>query len=102
MDDYFGGLAREVGTLARDALGSGALVVSVKTNLGPEIPVSGGEGSGLLDALGIRAAVIVRDRSGRRIAGYGEPPATDPIKAALVFGLAGLIGFALLRGVFKR
>lgn len=92
-------LLDQLGALASDYAGS--LRVSVKTNLGPEITVTG-QGSGLADALGLKAAVIIRDAHGRRVAGYGDPPATDPVRVAVLVALAGLVGYVLLRGVFKR
>lgn len=84
------------------ALDSGAVVISVKTNLGPEIPVTGGGGGGLADALGIRAAVIIRNKSGRQLAATGDPPATEPLRVALFVLVAGALGLLLLRGLVRR
>ncbi len=79
---------------------AGAIVVGVKTNLGPELEL--GQGSGLARALGIQAAVIVRDRQGRVLFTHGEPPATNLLLAATLVAAAALLGFFLVRGVVKR
>lgn len=90
----------EVGELAGQAL-RGGLKVSVKTNLGPELAVSG-QGRGLAEALGIKAAVIVRDRDGRQLVTYGTPPATEPLRVALLAIIAGALGWLFIRGVLRR
>lgn len=94
-------LAGELGSVAREAVASGGVRVFVKTNLGPELAVTGG-GSGLFDALGIKAGVIVRDKHGNTLASHGGYPATDPLKVALLVAVAGALGFILLRGVLRR
>jgi hypothetical protein len=99
---YFGQLGADLLGIAREAVSSGGVRVYVKTNLGPEVRVSGSDGRGLADALGIRAAVVVRDRDGRKIAGYGEYPATDPLRAGALWGAVALAVYLLLRGVLKR
>lgn len=104
MNEYLESLGSQLGALAGDIVRSGGVRVYVKTNLGPEVAVTGTGNAqrGLLDLLGLKAAVVVRDRDGRRIAGYGDPPATDPFRVALLVTVAGALGFVLLRGVLKR
>lgn len=92
----------QLGELAGELLESGGVQVWVKTNLGPPWRVSGGEGGGLAELLGLKAAVLVTDRSGRRLASYGTPPPTEPLKVALLVAVAGALGFLLLRGGLKR
>ncbi len=59
--------------------------LSIKTNLGPELPVYDGDSAGgLVGLLGIKAGVIVRAKDGSVITTYGDPPPTDPIKVALL------------------
>jgi hypothetical protein len=101
MSEYLAALGADLGELARDAFRSGGVRVFVKTNLGPEFPVSGG-GGGLADALGLQAGVVLRDRQGNRIASYGGYPPTDPFRVALLVAAAGALGFLLLRGVLRR
>lgn len=102
MTDYWQGLSESVSALARDAVSSGGVRVYVKTNFGPEFPVSGGDGPGLAELVGLKAGVVVRDRRGAKLASYGGYPPTDPARVALLLALAGLLGFVLIRGVFKR
>ena len=100
---YFQTIAEEVIDLAGDYVRGGGLRVSVKTNLGPELPVyNGGSSGGLIDLLGIKAGVIVRGKDGGVIASYGDPPPTEPIKVVLLALVVGLIGIALIRGVLPR
>ncbi len=89
-----------VSDFAGDAFGSGAVQVAVKTNLGPELPI--GQGSGLADALGIKAAVIVRDRQGRVVYTHGTPPETNPVLVGVLGAAVALAGFLLVRGLVKR
>lgn len=94
----------DLGELASDALSSSSVRVAVKTNLGPEFEVAGGEsdGGGLARALGIKAAVIVRDRSGRELFRYGDPPPTNPALVVVLLAVVAVLGFVLVRGVLKR
>lgn len=87
--DWLGAL-QEVTVKAVDTRG---VQVYLKTDIGPELkiydsdaPASSGEG------LPIKYAVRVTDRQGNQLTGYGEPPATNPIKAAIFAGviLAGV------------
>lgn len=91
-----------LGQLAGELLESGGVQVWVKTNLGPPLRVAGGAGGGLADALGLKAAVLVTDRQGRKLASYGTPPPTEPMRVALLIAVAGVLGFLLLRGGLKR
>lgn len=109
--------ADEVLGIADDYVRSGGVRINVKTNLGPEFTVatssitsgggatgSGGGGSssdGLLGLLGVRAAVIVRDRSGHRLATYGEVPATQPWRVAALVGVVALVTVLIVRGAIK-
>lgn len=90
----------ELGDIAGAALQGGGLRVAVKTNLGPEFQV--GEGSGFAKALGIQAAVIVRDRQGSVLFTHGTPPPTNPALVAAFAAAAALLGYLLVRGVLKR
>lgn len=100
---YIADVLDQVIDLAGDYVNSGGLRVSVKTNLGPAIPVYSGQRQGGLAAmLGLKAGVIVTDRNGKEVARYGAPPPTEPIKVILVAVLVGLLGLALVRGVLPR
>lgn len=96
LREYLG----ELGDLAGQALRSGGVQVAVKTNLGPEFRV--GEGAGLTRALGVKAAVIVRDRQGHLLFTHGDPPPTNYALLAVLAAAAALAGFFLVRGVVKR
>lgn len=100
--DYLGNLLGEVSGIAADYVRTGGVRVSVKTNLGPEIPVYSGSGGSGSNLLGIKAGVIVRNRDGGVIATYGDPPATDPIRVAMLVLVVTLLGIALVRGVLPR
>lgn len=112
-DSYLQQLLGDVVELAGEYT-RGRLRVSVKTNYGPELPVFGaslsrGQGGGVSGAdgfslsrlLGFRAAVIVRDASGRTLATYGEPPATEPLRVALLVAVLAGLAFVFVRGVLK-
>lgn len=105
LDSVFG--------LARGYVRGGGLVVAVKTNYGPELPLfkaaiargqgGPGDGGGGLGALvGLKAAVIVRDGHGATLATYGDPPPTEPLRAIAAALLAGGLIFLILRGALKR
>lgn len=117
MAESFQRFADELLGIASDYVQSGGLRVSVKTNLGPEFTVatsnlvsSGGDGSqdaaggsgGVLGLLGVRAAVIVRDRNGNRLATYGAVPETEVWRVAVFVGIASLLTIVMLRGLLKR
>lgn len=101
--------------LAGDYVRSGGVSIAVKTNFGPEIKLAsssiapsgapgggGGDGGGgVLDLLGVRAAVVVRDRSGKRIAGYGDYPATEPLRVVGLVVVVALIGVVFVRGLTR-
>jgi len=90
-------------TLAGGYLASGAVRVEVKTNLGPAFTVySGSSGEpGLADALGFKAAVVIRGRDGQPLASYGEPPATEPL-LVIAYALAFAIVAAAVVAVIRR
>ena len=76
-----GSFLDELTEIAGEYVRQGGVLAFVKTNLGPEIPIYSGTPTGergLLDALGIQAALIIRNRDGRVLASYGDPPATNP------------------------
>lgn len=102
--EFFQNLTGDLIDLAGDIVRSGGVRVSVKTNLGPEIPVFNGtgQGGGIARALGLEAGVIVRDRNGRVIATHGDPPPTEPLKVAALLALVSLLSFVLIRGVIPR
>lgn len=78
---------------------SGAITAELKTNLGPPITIySGSGGPGILDALGIKAAVIVK-RDGQTIATTGDAPATEPLVIAALALLAALVVALLIVAV---
>ena len=95
---------------------AGGISVSVKTNYGPEIPIysgamSGGASTGaggtpsspslLSTLLGLKAAVIVRDATGRTLTTFGTPPATDPVRVGVALGIVALVALIMFRGVLK-
>ena len=101
--------------LARGYVRGGGIVVAVKTNYGPELPLfraalgragagqgEAGEGGGLGALVGLKAAVIVRDGHGATLATYGDPPPTEPLRAIAAALLAGGLVFLILRGALKR
>lgn len=80
----------------------GGLRVSLKTNLGPEIPLytpGTDSGPGILPALGIKYALIVRDASGAVVTTYNDPPPTDPLKQAILWAALAGAAFVLIRGL---
>lgn len=89
--------------LARAKVTGAGVRVYLKTNLGPAVPLyTGSTGEpGLLSSLGVKGGVIVTDAQGNTLARYGEPVATDPLKAGLILGALGLVGFIVLRGILK-
>jgi len=107
--------ADELVGIAGDYVRSGGIQVAVKTNLGPEFTVAtssmrsgggsgqggGSGGGGLLSLLGVRASVVVRDKSGNRIATYGEYPQTSYIRAAVAAGLVAVVAGVFVRGLMK-
>lgn len=96
-------LLGDVGKLAGEALEAGTVRVFVKTNLGPEFELSPrGQGGGILRALGVRGAVLVRDRAGRPLFAYGAPPPTSPFLVVAFAGLVLVISWAVVRGFVKR
>lgn len=94
-------LSESLQKLAGEYLSSGAITAEVKTNLGPAVTVySGGGGFSLADALGIKAAIVIR-KDGEPIASYGVPPATEPVLVVLLAVTAiaaGVVLFKLVRG----
>lgn len=105
VDDYLERLKDEALSIGRAAVDTGGVRVSIKTNLGPEIPVSlggsqaEGEGGGLL---GFKAAVIIRDRKGQTVARYGKVPETEPFKVILLLAPLAILGLVLVRGLMPR
>jgi hypothetical protein len=104
------GLLDAVIGLAGDVAGGGSVRVSVKTNLGPELEVAtvdlgssgggGGQSTGGLSSLfGVKAAVILRNDAGATLATFGEPPATEPLRLALLAGVALLVLVLAVRGL---
>lgn len=94
----------ELFDIAGSYVRQGGVRVSVKTNLGPELPIfSGtGEGGGLASKLGLKAGVIVRSQDGSTIATYGDPAPTEPIKVIALAIVLGVIGIVLIRGVLPK
>lgn len=107
-------LVDTVFNLARGYVRGAGVVVSVKTNYGPELALfraalarssegqGEGSGGGLGSLVGLKAAVIVRDGHGATLATYGDPPATEPLRALAAALLAGGVIFLILRGALKR
>lgn len=101
-------LLEDVLGFARDYAGEN-LQIALKTNLGEfniaSVDLLGGKsdgaakGSGLAGALGLKAAVIVRDGQGRAVANFGNPPATDYSRVALLVGAAALLLLLIVRGL---
>lgn len=102
LDDVLG--------FARDFAGA-RVSINVKTNLGPELavgeatlgPSSSNSGSGapggFAGLLGLKAAVILRDANGRAVASFGDPPATDVARVAILGALALVLLFVIVRGL---
>jgi len=103
-DSYLQTLTDGLTNLASEYVTSGGLRVSVKTNMGPEIPVFSGDqsGGGIVSALGIKAGVIVRNNRGEVVTTYGDPPPTDPVKVALLVGVGMALAVVIIRGVLPR
>lgn len=99
MADYLDQLK----TAAVDSLTGGDVRVYLKTNIAPPIPIytGTGEGSGLLDTLGVKGGIIVTNKTGKTLYTAGAPESIDLIRAGLFWATAGLIGAALLRGLLK-
>ena len=79
---------------------SGAITAELKTNLGPAVTIYAGGGPGLLDRLGIKAAVVVK-RDGVPIASTGDPPETEPLTAAALVAAVLIVAALLVVGVRK-
>lgn len=85
---------------ASDKLDEKGLQIFLKTDFGPAVKVYDADQPGGNDSsLPIKYAVTVTDRNGKRLTGYGEPPATNPLKAALLIGVVGAGIYFLLAGV---
>jgi hypothetical protein len=89
--------------LATEYVQSGGVQVFVKTNYGPELPVYTGTDKtgqpGIADLLGLKAQVIVKNKSGKIIQTYGEPAPTEPLKVAAVLAVVALLGVVIVRGL---
>lgn len=96
-------ILKQVGETAYQAQ-TGGLRVSVKTNLGPEFDVWDGRSKtgSLAQLLGIRGAIIVRDRDGKPIFVQGEPPATNWILTALYGAGIAYLGYLIWRGATRK
>ena len=96
-------LLKQVGGVAYQAQ-TGGLQVSVKTNLGPEFKVWDGnpQGGGLARALGIRGAIIVRDRDGKPIMIHGDVPKTNWLLTAAIAGGASYLAYLAWRGITRK
>ena len=80
---------------------SGAITAEVKTNLGPAFTIYSGAGDGrpgLLELLGVKASLTIY-RDGTPVAGYGEPPATEPLVAAALVAVLAIAGALLVLAV---
>ena len=78
------------------------VTVKVASNILPTLTVyKAGDAPGILAKLGIVGAVQVEDSGGHKIMASGDPPPFDPLRAALVWGVVGLAGFFLVRGILK-
>lgn len=87
---------------AGNYLASSGLRAEIKTNLGPPVTIYNATPSGfsIADALGIQAALVVRDANGNVLASYGDPPATDPVLVsalALAFLATAVLLYKLIR-----
>lgn len=100
-------LLEDVLGFARDYAGE-ELQIALKTNLGEfniaSVDLLGGKsdaatGTGLAGALGLKAAVIVRDSRGRAVANFGTPPATDYSRVVFLVGAAALFLVLIVRGL---
>ncbi len=94
---YLRGLGEELVGLAGSAVASNVRA-EVATNLGPSIPVyspaPAGQ-TGLLEALGVKAALVIKHRDGETIATYGgAPPAFDPVVAGAWLVGVTVVGLA--------
>lgn len=102
MANFFD-ILKQVGNVAYDAQ-TGGLQVSVKTNLGPEFDIWDGRAGGgsLAQALGIRGAIIVRDRNGTPIFVHGEVPKTNLLLAGALLAGVSYLGYLVWRGATRR
>lgn len=97
-------ILKSVGEIGYQAQ-TGGLQISVKTNLGPEIKLSGtsqkGGTAGLAQWLGVKSALIVRDRQGKPIFVHGEIPKTNPLLAAGLLAGVSYLGYLAWRGATR-
>lgn len=106
MSGYLQNLLEGALDIAGDYVRTGVRV-SIKTNLGPEIPVYSGDagsssgGASIAKLLGLRAGVIVRDARGGEIARLGDVAPTEPLKAVLAALVAAGLVFVIVRGVTR-
>lgn len=86
-------LVGELGSAAHDYATRGWRA-EVKTNLGPPITVyNAAGGRSLLDLLGVKATLVIRENSsGRVLAAYGDPPPTNPV-------LVGVLAVSVALGI---
>lgn len=90
-------------SLGLDAAASN-IRVTLKTNLGPAVVVYDGraeQGATLADYLGIKFAVTVQSADGATIAQYGEPPATEPLRIAVLALIAATLALVFVNGLRK-
>lgn len=100
-NEYLTRVATELGSIVGEAAAQN-FAVAVKTNIAPELTIyRPSSGPSLLEFLGIEYAIVVRDKQGRVVATYGEPPATDPVIAA-AFAAVLVIGALAVVRVIRR
>lgn len=105
------GLIQELEGLAGSYL-TGGVRVEVKSNYTPAVTVytgsaggSSGSGSGSSSSsgnlfsrlVGLQAGVRVLDSSGNVVASYGDWPATDWVRVAIMLGMIGLLGIGFVK-----
>lgn len=94
----------DVKEVLTDYVKGGNVQAFVKTNYGPEIPIYTGSdgqasGGGVGDIIGLKAQIIIRDKSGKVISTYGEPAPTEPLKVAMLGMVVGTLAWVLWRAI---
>lgn len=88
---------------AVEKLTGGDVRAVLRTNIAPPITIYSGasQGPGLLQTLGIKAAVTITDANGRQLTTLGTAAPTDWIRAAIIWGGLGYLAAVFGRGLLK-
>ena len=89
----------------REQLTGGAVTADIQSNIFPGFSVYDSNapegGADILGLLGVKIGVVIRGASGNQLYSVGNPAPLDPVRAALVWGVVGFLGAALVRGLIK-